>query len=165
MNLKQIIDNNKEHVKNIIKLITKENNEDLEQEVYIKVWKNADNYKECGSFKSWICTIAKNISKDYLKSANRKRDINSTSDEQVVNKISDTKANPEQNVIRTFRKKRIKKAIDNLKPKFKEIIIMYEINGLSYDEISKKLNIPIGTVKSRLYNAKKILAEELADLL
>ena len=165
MNLKQIIDNNKEHVKNIIKLITKENNEDLEQEVYIKVWKNSNNYKECGSFKSWICTIAKNISKDYLKSANRKRDINSTSDEQVVNKISDTKANPEQNVIRTFRKKRIKKAIDNLKPKFKEIIIMYEINGLSYDEISKKLNIPIGTVKSRLYNAKKILAEELADLL
>ena len=165
MNFKQIIDNNKEHVKNIIKLITKENNEDLEQEVYIKVWKNADNYKEFGSFKSWICTIAKNISKDYLKSANRKRDINSTSDEQVVNKISDTKANPEQNVIRTFRKKRIKKAIDNLKPKFKEIIIMYEINGLSYDEISKKLNIPIGTVKSRLYNAKKILAEDLADLL
>ena len=165
MNLKQIIDNNKEHVKNIIKLITKENNEDLEQEVYIKVWKNSNNYKEYGSFKSWIGTIAKNISKDYLKSANRKRDINSTSDEQIVNKISDTKANPEQNVIRTFRKKRIKKAIDNLKPKFKEIIIMYEINGLSYDEISKKLNIPIGTVKSRLYNAKKILAEELADLL
>ena len=165
MNFKQIIDNNKEHVKNIIKLITKENNEDLEQEVYIKVWKNSNNYKECGSFKSWISTIAKNISKDYLKSANRKRDINSTSDEQVVNKISDTKANPEQNVIRTFRKKRIKKAIDNLKPKFKEIIIMYEINGLSYDEISKKLNIPIGTVKSRLYNAKKILAEDLADLL
>ena len=165
MNFKQIIDNNKEHVKNIIKLITKENNEDLEQEVYIKVWKNSNNYKECGSFKSWISTIAKNISKDYLKSANRKRDINSTSDEQIVNKISDTKANPEQNVIRTFRKKRIKKAIDNLKPKFKEIIIMYEINGLSYDEISKKLNIPIGTVKSRLYNAKKILAEDLADLL
>ncbi len=42
---------------------------------------------------------------------------------------------------------------------------MYEINGLSYDEISKKLDIPIGTVKSRLYNAKQILAEELSDLL
>ena len=58
MNFKQIIDNNKEHVKNIIKLITKENNEDLEQEVYIKVWKNSNNYKEYGSFKSWIGTIA-----------------------------------------------------------------------------------------------------------
>ena len=54
---------------------------------------------------------------------------------------------------------------NQLKPKFKEIIIMYEINGLSYEEISKKLDIPIGTVKSRLYNAKRILADELADLL
>ena len=63
------------------------------------------------------------------------------------------------------RKKRIVKAINSLKPKFKEIIIMYEINGLSYEEISKKLDIPIGTVKSRLYNAKRILADELADLL
>lgn len=165
MNLKDIIDNNKEHVRNIIKLITKENNEDLEQEVYIKVWKNSDKYKECGNFKSWICTIAKNLSKDYLKSATRKVSMNSESEDEVINKIQDSKSTPEQNVVRTFRKKRIKKAIDNLKPKFKEIIIMYEINGLSYDEISNKLDIPIGTVKSRLYNAKKILAEELADLI
>ena len=165
MNLKDIIDNNKEHVRNIIKLITKENNEDLEQEVYIKVWKNSDKYKEYGNFKSWICTIAKNLSKDYLKSATRKVSINSESEDEVINKIQDSKSTPEQNVVRTFRKKRIKKAIDNLKPKFKEIIIMYEINGLSYDEISNKLDIPIGTVKSRLYNAKKILAEELADLI
>lgn len=165
MDLKQIIDNNKEYVKNIIKLITKENNEDLEQEVYIKVWKNSGKYKEFGSFKSWICTIAKNLSKDYLKSSKYKIDINSTSDDETVAKIKDHKENPEQKVINTFRKKRIIKAINGLKPKFKEIIIMYEINGQSYEEISTKLNIPIGTVKSRLYNAKRILADELSDLL
>lgn len=165
MNLKKIIDNNKDYVKNIIKLITKENNEDIEQEVYIKVWKHSDKYKECGNFKSWVCTIAKNLSKDYLKSAKYRTDINSTSDETIVCKISDTKETPEQKTINLFRKKRIINAINNLKPKFKEIIIMYEINGLSYDEISKRLNIPAGTVKSRLYNAKKTLAEELEDLL
>ena len=165
MDLKQIIDNNKEYVKNIIKLITKENNEDIEQEVYIKAWKNVYKYQEVGSFKIWICTIAKNLCKDYLKSSKYKIDINSTSDEVTVNKITDNKENPEQKVINTFRKKRIVKAINSLKPKFKEIIIMYEINGLSYEEISKKLDIPIGTVKSRLYNAKRILADELADLL
>lgn len=165
MDFRQIIDNNKQHVKNIIKLITKESNEDIEQEVYIKVWKNADKYKECGSFKSWVCTIAKNLSKDYLKSSKHKIDINSTSDDEVTSRIKDEKENPEQKVITKFRKKRITKAINGLKPKFKEIIIMYEINGQSYEEISKKLNIPIGTVKSRLYNAKKILADELADLL
>lgn len=165
MDFKQIIDNNKEYVKNIIKLITKESNEDIEQEVYIKAWKNSDKYTECGNFKSWICTIAKNLSKDYLKSAKHKVDINSSSDEKTLNKLKDKKENPEQKTINKFRKKRIINAINSLKPKFKEIIIMYEINGLSYDEISKKLDIPIGTVKSRLYNAKQILAEELSDLL
>ena len=59
---------NKQNVKNIIRLITRQDNEDLEQEVYIKVWKNADKYEERGSFKSWINTVAKNVSKDYLKS-------------------------------------------------------------------------------------------------
>jgi len=69
MNFNEIIKTNKQNVKNIIRLITKQDNEDLEQEVYVKVWQNADKYQEKGSFKSWICTIAKNVSKDYLKSA------------------------------------------------------------------------------------------------
>lgn len=165
MDLKEIIKNNKNYVQNIIKLITKENNEDLEQEVYIKIWKNADKYRDFGSFKSWVCTIAKNLSKDYLKSATRKADINSTSEDETINKITDTKQSPEEKIVAIFRRKRIKNAIDNLKPKLKEVIILYEIDGFQYEEISKKLNIPIGTVKSRLYNAKQILAEELKDLL
>jgi len=165
MDLKEIIKNNKNYVQNIIKLITKENNEDLEQEVYIKIWKNADKYRDFGSFKSWVCTIAKNLSKDYLKSATRKADINSTSEDETINKITDTKQSPEEKTVAIFRRKRIKNAIDNLNPKLKEVIILYEIDGFQYEEISKKLNIPIGTVKSRLYNAKQILAEELKDLL
>ena len=65
MNFNEIIQSNKQNVKNIIRLITRQDNEDLEQEVYIKVWKNADKYEERGSFKSWINTVAKNVSKDY----------------------------------------------------------------------------------------------------
>ena len=67
MNFNDLIKANKQNVKNIIRLITKQDNEDLEQEVYIKAWKNASKYEERGSFKSWITTIAKNVSKDYLK--------------------------------------------------------------------------------------------------
>ena len=78
MDFKELIKKNKTNVKNIIKLITKQENEDLEQEVYIRAWKNAERYKEQGSFKSWINTIAKNISKDYLKSAQKKQELNST---------------------------------------------------------------------------------------
>ena len=66
MNFNELIQINKQNVQNIIRLITKQDNEDLEQEVFIRVWKNIGKYKEQGSFKSWINTVAKNISKSVL---------------------------------------------------------------------------------------------------
>ena len=165
MNFNEIIETNKNNIKNIIRLITKSENEDLEQEVYIKLWKNSDKYKEQGSMKSWIGTIAKNTSKDYLKSAMVRNEQNSTSDEFVITSIKDKKTTPEDRVLASERQKRIIKAVDNLKPKFREVIMLCEIYGFTYEEASKKLNCPIGTIKSRIYNAKKELAEKLEDLL
>ena len=165
MNFNEIINANKQNIKNIIKLITEQENEDIEQEVYIKLWKNADKYEERGSLKSWVNTIAKNTSKDYLKSAVVKNEQNSTSDDLVLCNIKDKKRSPEGCVIVNERQKRIIKAVDNLKPKFREVIMLCEIYGYTYDEASKKLNCPIGTIKSRIYNAKKELAEVLQDLL
>lgn len=165
MNFNEIIETNKNNIKNIIKLITKSENEDLEQEVYIKLWKNSDKYKEQGSMKSWIGTIAKNTSKDYLKSAMVKNEQNSTSDEFVLTSIKDKKTTPEDRVLASERQKRIIKAIDSLKPKLRETIMLCEIYGYTYEEAAKKLNCPIGTIKSRIYNAKKELAEKLENLL
>ena len=165
MNFKDIIKNNKQNVRNIIRLITKETNEDLEQEVFVKVWKNQDKYTEKGSFKTWINTIAKNLSKDYLKSADRRVQVNSTADDEVMNSIRDNKSAPEGVFLAKIRQKRISKAIDELKPKFKEVIMLCEIEGYSYEQISERLGVPMGTVKSRIYNAKKELALKLEDLL
>jgi len=165
MNFKEIIDSNKQNVRNIIRMITKETNEDLEQEVFVKVWKNQDKYEERGNFKTWINTIAKNLSKDYLKSADRKVQQNSTADEEVINSIRDNKVTPESALISKIRQKRIIKAIDSLKPKFKEVIMLSEIEGYTYEQIAEKLQVPTGTVKSRIYNAKKELAQQLEDLL
>ena len=149
----------------MIRLITKQDNEDIEQEVYIKLWKNSDKYEERGSLKSWVNTIAKNTSKDYLKSAAVKNEQNNTSDELVLTNIRDKKVSPEESLIITERKKQIIKAVDNLKPKFREVIMLCEIYGYTYDEASKKLNCPIGTIKSRIYNAKQELANVLQDLM
>ena len=165
MNFNEIIETNKNNIKNIIRLITKSENEDLEQEVYIKLWKNADKYKEQGSMKSWIGTIAKNTSKDYLKSAMVRNEQNSTSDEFVLTSIKDKKTTPEDRVLASERQKKIIKAIDSLKPKLRETIMLCEIYGYTYEEAAEKLNCPIGTIKSRIYNAKKELAEKLEDLL
>ena len=165
MNFKEIIKNNQNNVRSIIRLITKETNEDLEQEVFVKVWKNSEKYKEQGSFKSWINTIAKNVSKDYLKSVQKRNQDAITNDDEVLNTIKDKKSTPELKVISNDRQRQITKAIDTLKPKFREVVMLCEIYGYTYEEAAFKLKCPIGTIKSRLYNAKKELANLLKDLL
>lgn len=165
MNFNELIKANKQNVKNIIRLITKQDNEDLEQEVYVKVWKNVDKYEERGSFKSWISTVAKNVSKDYLKSAGFRNSANTTSDDVVLSTVKDNKQVPEARAIAGERQARIIDAIEELKPKLKEAIMLCEIQGYTYEEAAKKLKCPLGTIKSRIYNAKKELAEKLQDLL
>ena len=165
MDFGKVIKTNKQNIKSIIRLITKEENEDIEQEVYLKIWKNSEKYNEKGSIKSWISSIAKNASLDYLKSSYHKVFQTSTSDDFVIESIKDKKLTPEDKVVRLDRQKIIVNAINSLKPKFKEVIMMCEINGYSYEECAKRLNCPVGTVKARIYNAKKELAEVLKDLL
>lgn len=165
MDLNKIITNNKQNIKNIIRMITKEENEDIEQEVYLKIWKNSDKYEGKGSVKSWISIIAKNTSLDYLKSAYYRVFQRSDSYDYVLEGVKDKSVSPEDKVINLERQKRIIKAIESLKPKFKEVIIMTEIDGYSYEECAQKLKCPLGTVKSRIFNAKKELAVLLDDLL
>ena len=166
MDFKEIIKTNKENVKNIIRMITKEDNEDLEQEVYLKVWKNSEKYKEKGSFKGWIKKKEKNVSKDYLKSAvNRHESLLVSEEDKTFENIKDKKSTPELKLLKNERQEKILKAINKLKPKFKEVIVYCEIYGYTYEDCAKRIKCPVGTVKSRIYNAKKILAETLSDLM
>ena len=163
MNFSELIKQNKQNVRNIIKKITNEQNEDIEQEVYIKVWQNQSKYEEKGKLKGWIGTIAKNLVKDYLKSSYVKN--TTIAEEEKLNEIKDKKQTPELTLIQNERQKLIINAINALKPKFKEVVMLYEIEQLSYEQIARKIKTPIGTVKSRLYNAKKELAQSLKDLI
>lgn len=165
MNFNEIIKKNRDNVKNIIRKISGEDNEDLEQEVYLKVWKNSDKYKEKGSFKGWINTIAKNVSKDYLKSSVKKHERLTSDEDSTFENLKDKKSSPELRLIKNDRQKSIIEAIEKLKPKFKEVIIYTEIYGYTYEDCAKKFKCPVGTVKSRIYKAKKELAEQLQDLL
>lgn len=162
MDFKNLIEENKQNVKNVIKKFMGRENEDLEQEVYIRVL-TAKKYEEKGSFKSWINLITANVSKDYLKSAKNRYETH-VEDEAIFENIKERKT-PEDLLLKKERQERIIKAIEELKPKLKEVIMLFEIEGYSYEECSLKLKCPIGTVKSRIYNAKKELAEKLKDLL
>jgi len=134
MDFNKLVRENKKNIQNIIRLVTKEENEDLEQEVYVRVLKNADKYEEKGSFKSWVSTIAKNISKDYLKSASYKARENSVTEEDDFVQIPDKKETPELRLVKNERQQTIISAVNSLKPKFKEVVLMCEIYGYSYEE-------------------------------
>ena len=132
--MKDIIEKYKYGIKKIIKNITGSYNEDLEQEVYIKAWKNRDKYKESGNFKGWINTIAKNLSKDYLKTSKNKYEIK-PQEENTLELIRDKKISPEQNLIIKHRQILTTKAINELRSKYKEVIILCEIEGYSLNVI------------------------------
>lgn len=140
-------------------------NEDIEQEVYIRTWKNLDKYKEKGKFKSWISTITANLCRDYLKSPVVKYSTKIINEDEELNQIKDEKQCIENEFLKKQRQQMVIKALDSLKPKLREVAIMYEMENMSYEEIASKLKCPIGTVRSRLFNARKELSIKLKDLI
>lgn len=164
--MKEIIEKYKYSVISIIKNFTGSRNEDIEQEVFIKVWKSQKNYSEQNKLGKWINTIAANTCRDYLKSKSHKVERENYDDDEALNLIKDNESRvPEKILDKKERQKAILKAVDALPKKMKEVIILYEFEGRNYEEISKKLKIPTGTVKSRLSNARSELKNNLQHLI
>ena len=162
--MKDIISQHSYKIKQIIKNFTGSYNEDLEQEIYIKTYKNLEKYQEKNKFSQWICTIASNLCRDYLRSAKFKNSSITSNDDEILDNIS-TKKTPEIEYSLKERQKIILKEIDKLPKKMKETLILYQFEDYSYEQIAKKLRIPEGTVKSRINNARKILKENLSFLM
>ena len=100
-----------------------------------------------------------------MKSSYFRHSQNAVTEEDDLVQIRDEKENVESAFIQKQRQKRIMDAVDSLKPKFREVIVMYEMKEMSYEEISEKLKCPIGTIRSRLFNARKELSIILQDLI
>ena len=162
--MRNIIEQNKGLIKAIIKKITGSYNDDIEQEVYINTWKNIDNYKESGKLKSWIATITANVCRDYFKSSSYKQNLREVRDEYVLENKA-VLASQEKIIDAKKRQKIILKAVDELPYKMRKVVVLFEFEDFSIAEIAKKLGEPEGTIKSRLYNARKVLAEKLKLLL
>jgi RNA polymerase sigma-70 factor, ECF subfamily len=127
---------------------------DISQEVFIKAYTNLDAFDEKRSFFPWIYCITKNLSLNRLK---RHENKNTSLPEYdfIVSKYNE----PDQELLQKEDLTYLKKAINKLPENFKEIIILKHIEECSYAEISEILEIPKGTVMSRLYNARQKLRE------
>ena len=158
------INENKRYVKAVIRKFTGADNEDLEQEVYIKTWQNMDKYQDQGKFKQWICKIAANICRDYFKSKSFKAQKSEISSDIALQNAS-VKSAAEERIDKKKRQKTVLKAVDDLPKIYREVVVLAEFEDFTLDEIAHRLKIPQGTVKSRLHKAKQILKTTLTTLL
>lgn len=161
--MKEIIAENKSRIKAIIKKLTGSYNEDIEQEVYIKTWKNLDNYKEEGKFSQWISALTANVCRDYFKSKQYKIEARQINSEEVLDNVR-VGGRQEEAIDAKTRQKIILKAVDGLPRKMRQVVVWFEFEELSYEQIAKKTGEPVGTIKSRLFNARKLLSEKLQIL-
>ncbi len=132
--------------------------EDAAQEAFVRAWQKLPSYRPVGSFRSWLFRIATNLAIDMLR-----REKPTVSFEELP--LKDKGEGIEENLIKRQRGEKVRKAILSLPPESRKVIVLREYENLSYKEISETLEIPIGTVMSRLNYARKSLGERLKDLL
>jgi RNA polymerase sigma-70 factor (ECF subfamily) len=135
---------------------------DISQEAFIRIYKNLDHFNLEKSFPAWLYTIVKNLSMNYLKRTRSRR--------MVFSDFFSRKRNPVISTIEADRKieqdetaRVIWHSIRKLSRDEQEIILLREFEDFTYQEVSDLLNIPLGTVMSRLYHARKKLAKIIED--
>lgn len=137
---------------------------DAAQEVFIKVFRNIGGFKEQSSFSTWIYRVTVNVCNDILRKNSRHKTVSLNmhfDDEEHEFDIKDTSMTPDELVHTAEIQNEVRYAVSKLKPEYKAVITLYDIEGLPYDKISEILKIPMGTVKSRLSRARTALKKEL----
>ncbi|MBR1605046.1 MAG: sigma-70 family RNA polymerase sigma factor [Alphaproteobacteria bacterium] len=161
--MEDIISAYKGKIRAIIKKFTGSYNEDIEQMVYIKTWRSFSDYKEQGKLSQWIGMITANVCRDYFKSKQVRLGQLQDNDETLIENITNN-IDPETLLDAKTRQKIILKAVNSLPVKMRQVIILCEYENYSIRKAAEKLKISEGTVKSRLFNARQILAHVLKPL-
>ncbi|MFN6945450.1 MAG: RNA polymerase sigma factor [Cytophagaceae bacterium] len=134
---------------------------DLLQETYVRAYNQKSKFMDGSNLNAWIYTIMRNIFiNNYQRMVRRKTFLDSTDLQYLVN--TPEKALNHRNNDHTLAGNEIRKALKKLTAEQRRPFLMY-FTGYKYHEIADKLNIPLGTVKTRIYNARKTLQELLKD--
>ncbi len=134
--------------------------EDLMQETAIKAYKYRHNFAEGTNFKSWISTIMRNTFINHYRKAKTRRHLNHRADEVTENiEVKNIVANSGEQNLRMQEMKRMLNSIGELY----SVPFLLFYKGFEYQEIAEKLNIPIGTVKSRIFSARVKMKQLIGD--
>ena len=134
---------------------------DMTQETFIKAYNSLSSFRGDSKFSVWLYRIATNVCLDFLRSKSRKPTVSLSMEdddgEEVELDIADESQSPERLLERGLTRDAVRRGLNALSPEYRQILLLREIQGLSYEEISDVLTLEVGTVKSRIFRARKRL--------
>jgi RNA polymerase sigma-70 factor, ECF subfamily len=135
--------------------------EDITQEAFLRAYRAIARFRGESSFYSWLYRITLNLCLNYLRWQPRVSRVEAESPPSQT----DVSADPSALLEGRERERFIRSAVDSLPPHYRVVVILRDLEGLSYQEIADLLSIPVGTVKSRINFGKRLLKERLRTLL
>jgi RNA polymerase sigma-70 factor (ECF subfamily) len=149
-----------------------EDSRDLAQEVFLRAWSKLTTFREGARFSTWLYTIALNLTRSELRKRKTRRDIRPISldalggrEEGPAPLPPDPGESPEDALGRRELYDLALTRIDELEAEAREVVVLRDMQDLAYDEIAEVLDVPIGTVRSRLFRARETLRTSLAPML
>lgn len=145
---------------------------DLTQETFLRAFRSLGNFRGDADLKTWLYRIAVNESRNRFRWWHRRKssqtvslDAPSNGGESTIGaKISDPGLDPEAETLRREREFALRKALSELSRKFREVIVLRDIEGLSYEEAAAALGTNVGTIKSRIARGRDELRKKLSGL-
>ncbi len=140
---------------------------DAAQQAFVSAWQKLDSFRQDAAFYSWLYRIAMNAA----ISRRRKNRVNTTSLDGFVeasgsNPVDNSpNSDPQQQLNSAEHVRLVREALAQLAEEFRQPLVLKEIDGLAYEEIASILNIPIGTVRSRIFRARREMMERLERIL
>ena len=140
---------------------------DMTQETFIKAYNSLSSFRGDSKFSVWLYRIATNVCLDFLRSRSRKPtmslSVEDDDGEETQMDIADESQSPEQLLERGLTRDAVRRGLKSLSPEYRQILLLREIQGLSYEEIAEALVLEVGTVKSRIFRARKRLCAFLLE--
>jgi RNA polymerase sigma-70 factor (ECF subfamily) len=139
--------------------------EDISQEVFIRLYRSLSTFRGEAALSTWIYSVTANLCIDFARKSLRRRtwpfSAYENEEGELIFDLPDSSSLPENVFEKIELASEIAEALMILKPAFRQIIVLRDINGLSYEEIAAALKIPVGTVRSRLARARAKLCDIL----
>jgi RNA polymerase sigma-70 factor (ECF subfamily) len=140
----------------------KDEAEDLTQDIFIRVYQNIKSFRsDAGSFQSWILKIGRNLIIDHYRQTRRFQQAGGTEELETMNLPDEHVPSPHRVAEQSEASRFLRDGLQALSPELKEAVVLRDLEGMAYQEISELLGIPEGTVKSRINRGRLELAKLL----